>query len=317
MRRLITGFMIAALALVAGEAMGQVRGKARLQGNVTDKATGKPIKDAKVTIAISDGSTTPIVTKTNDKGRWSALGLVTGSWNIDIEAAGYETSRGAVSVSEVSMVPPIKTELAAAAPAEPEQAAVPATPGVPQEVVDAIKHGQELLAAGNAKEAIPEFEKGMAGLPDNMQLKQVLAQAYYKDGQLPKAIALLETVTAAEPANTAVALVLTNIYLENGQLDEGKARLAALPAGAVTDPTVYVNIGILFLNKNNPAEAVTYFTKATELDGTRHEAFYYRGLAELQQKKMKEAKADFEKVLALAPDSSEAKDSKQLIDSLK
>lgn len=316
MRRLTNVLMIAVLAIAAGQAMAQVRGKARLQGSVTDKATGNPIANAKVTIAIADGSTAPIITQTNAKGRWSALGLVGGNWNVDIEAAGYETSRGAVNVSEVQMTPPIKTELATAAPA-PEQAPVASTPGVPKEIVDAVNSGQELLAAGKYKEAIVELEKATAGLPDNMQLKQVLAQAYYKDGQLPKAIALLETVTAADPSNTAVGLVLTNIYLENGQLDEGKARLAALPAGAVTDSTVYVNIGILFLNKNNPAEATSYFTKAVEMDATRHEPFYYRGLAELQQKKMKEAKADFEKVIALSPDSTEAKDAKQLLESVK
>jgi tetratricopeptide (TPR) repeat protein len=317
MRRLTNVLMIAVLAIVAGQAMAQVRGKARLQGNVVDKANGNPIANATVTIAIADGSTVPIVTKTNAKGRWSALGLVGGNWNVDIAADGYETSRGAIAVTEVQMMPPIKTELAASAPAPEEQAQVATKPGVPKEIVDAVNSGQELLAAGKYKEAIVELEKAVVGLPDNIQLKQVLAQAYYKDGQLPKAISILETVTAADPTNTGVGLVLTNIYLENGQLDEAKARLATLPAGAVTDPTVYVNIGILFLNKNNPAEAAAYFTKAVDMDGTRHEPFYYRGLAELQQKKMKEAKADLEKVIALSPDSSEAKDAKQLIDSLK
>ena len=44
---------------------------------------------------------------------------------------------------------------------------------------------------------------------------------------------------------------------------------------------------------------------------------YYRGLAEVQLKKNKEAKADFEQVLALAPDSSEAHDARQLLASIK
>jgi tetratricopeptide (TPR) repeat protein len=80
---------------------------------------------------------------------------------------------------------------------------------------------------------------------------------------------------------------------------------------------VYVNIGILFLNKNNPQEAAVNFSKAVDLDMTQPASFYYRGLANLQLKKMKEAKADFEKVISLAPDSVEAKDAKQLLDSMK
>jgi tetratricopeptide (TPR) repeat protein len=128
---------------------------------------------------------------------------------------------------------------------------------------------------------------------------------------------MLEAVTAADPANTGVALLLTNLYLENGQLDEARARLASLPPDAITDPTIYVNIGILFLNKNNPQEALTYFSKGVDLDMTRPESFYYRGLANLQLKKMKEAKTDFQKVLELAPESTEGRDAKQLIDSIK
>lgn len=314
MRRFITlpAVALSLLAMVAVSA--QVRGKARLQGIVTEQGSGKAVEGATVTVAPSDGSTVPIVVKTNSKGRWSALGLTGGQWNVDIEAKGYEVSRGAVSVSEVQMVPPIKTELA---PAVQEEAATVNTGGVPQEIVDAVNLGQELMAAEKYKEAIVEFEKALPALPDNMGLKQVTAQAYYKSGELKKAIEMLEVVTASPESNNGIVLLLTNLYLENDQLDAAKARLATLPADAITDPTVFMNIGILFLNKKNPAEAVTYLTSAVDMDTTRADTLYYRGLAYIQQKKTAEAKADFEKVLALAPDSPEGRDAKQLLDSLK
>ena len=70
-------------------ATAQVRGRGRLQGNVTDKATGKPVQGATVTVAIASGNTQPIVVKTDAHGHWSALGMVTGQWNVDISAAGY------------------------------------------------------------------------------------------------------------------------------------------------------------------------------------------------------------------------------------
>jgi tetratricopeptide (TPR) repeat protein len=307
--------MAVVLTFAATAAMAQVRGKGRLQGNVTEAGTGKPIDGATVTISLSDGSTQPLVVKTNAKGRWSALGLIGGQWNIDIEAAGYQTNRGSATVSEIQMQAPIKTELTPAAPVQEEPQV--AAGGVPQEIVDAVNLGQEYLAAGKYKEAIVELEKALPALPDNMPLKQVLAQAYYKDGDLRKAIALLEVVTASPASNNSIVLLLTNLYLENSQLDEAKARLAALPPDAITDPTVYMNIGILFLNKNNPAEAVTYLTSAVDMDSTRADTLYYRGLAYLQQKKTKEATADFEKVLAMSPDSPEGRDAKQLVDSLK
>lgn len=315
MRRFISVITLFVMIAAAGSAVAQVRGKARLQGVVTDKATSKPVGDAKVTISPADGTTQPIVTKTNAKGRWSALGLTGGQWHIDIEAAGFTTSRGSVNVSELQMVPAITTQLVAAVVEEPTVA--PTGPSIPQEAIDAVNAGQTLMAEGKFKEAVVELEKALPHLPDNLQLKQVLAQAYYKTGDLPKAIAMLEVVTAADATNSGVALLLTNLYLENGQLDKGRATLQAIPPAAITEPTVYLNIGILFLNKENPADAATYFTRAIEMDAARAEGYYYRGMANLQLKKNAEAKADFEKVLSIAPDSPEGRDSKQLLAGLK
>jgi len=310
-----TAVLVLAFVL-AGAALAQVRGKGRLQGIVTDAESAKPVDGATVTLSPADGNTQPIIVKTNAKGRWSALGLTNGQWNVDIDAKGYATSRGTVNVSELQMLPAIATKLQAEAPVEEAPAAVQ-TSVVPQEIVDAVNLGQEYFKIGKYAEAAAEFEKALPALPDNMSLKQFAAQAYYKAGDLPKAIALLEAVAASPATNDGVVLLLTNLYLENNQLDEAKARLATVPADSIKDPTVYLNIGILFLNKSNPSEALTYLTKAVALDANRAELFYYRGLANVQLKNNKDAKADFEKVLALAPESSEGRDAKQLIDSLK
>ena len=319
MRR-IPAVVAAILMLVASTAaMAQVRGKARLQGTVVEQETGKPVAGAKITISMADGSTEPIIVKTNDKGRWSALGLVGGQWNVDIDADGYQPSRkGPVAVSEVSMMPAMKIEIAKkAVEVEVPATEIQTTPSVPQEAVDAVNAGQDLLAAGKYKEAVVELEKALPHLPDNMGLKQVLAQAYYKAGELKKAISMLEVVRTTDASNTGIALLLTNLYLEDGQLDKGRETLATVPAHEISDPTVYLNIGILFLNKNNPAEATSFFTKAIDLDMSKAEGYYYRGLAHVQNKKLQDAKKDLQKVVELAPDSSEAKDAKEILADIK
>ena len=318
MRRFMNLAVVTVVALlVASASMAQVRGKGRLQGTVTDES-GKPVAGASVTVAPADGNTAPIKVKTDAKGRWSALGMTAGQWNIDIDAPGFQPSRGTANVSEIQMVPPIKTTMQKAV----QETEVPASeiktaPSVPQEAIDAVNAGQAYMEAQKYKEAVVELEKALVHLPDNVSLQQVLSQAYYKAGDLAKAIAMLEKLTAADPANTPLALLLTNLYLENGQLDQGRAMLQNLPAGSITDPTVYVNVGILFLNKNNAADALTYFTKAVDLDMTRPESYYYRGLAEFQLKKTAEAKASFRKVVELAPESPEGRDAKQMLEGLK
>jgi Flp pilus assembly protein TadD len=353
MRRFVnTTTLIFLSVVIAATAMAQVRGRGRLQGLIVDE-TGKPIAGATVTLVPAREETQPIVAKTDAKGRWSALGLTGGTWNIDIAAEGFETSRGTVAVSEFQMSPAIKTTLVRVVVQQMPVEAVPATPIIPQEAIDAIKEGQDLLKiqAGdvvtttestshtvtanevkdNAKQAVARFEKALPLVPtDNPdvseirnQLLQVMSQAYYRAGDLPKAISMLEQaniVDATATPGTAVTqrnVLLVNLYLENGDLAKARALLEKLPAGAITDPTVYSNIGILFLNKNNPTDAMTYFTKAVELDPKRADSYYYRGLAALQLGKNNNAKADFEQVIALAPDSSEAGDAKQYLASLK
>jgi Flp pilus assembly protein TadD len=343
--------VVAAVLALAGPAPAQVRGRGRLQGVVVDKTSGNPVEGATVTIVPASEATAPIVAKTDAKGRWSALGFTSGRWNVDIAASGYETSRGSVSISEAQMIPPVRTELT---PLPPQEAPAAVVAAVPKEAVDAVREGEALLAikagaivaggqAGpgqtappphtvtadevkdNAKRAAADFEKALPLVPDKpefaqtrAQIAQAMAQAYYKAGDLGKAIENLERARAADAANVAVQLLLVNLYLENGQLDKARDLLSALPATAITEPTPYINVGILFLNKKDPAGAITYLDKAVALDPKTMDSYYYRGLAELQLKKNKEAKADFEQVLALAPaDSAEAHDAKQLLAGLK
>ena len=363
MRRLIATTSAVMLLLAAFAANAQVRGTGRLQGNVTDKNTGKPVAGATIPISLPSGKTMPISAKTNANGHWSALGMTSGVWNIDISAPGYVTSRGTASVSEAAANPSINVALEPAAVAQPApQAEVATAPSVPKEAVDLIKEGQQLLnakagdvittsqtdtagastavshtvtkeeLAANAKRAVGDLEKALPQIPDTTpelkdvrnQVMQVMAQAYYRGGDMKNAIATLEKLNVTDPMpatpdqpHMVRDVLLANLYLENGQLEQGRQMLDKLPPTAITDPTAYINIGILFLNKKNPADAATYFSKAIALDAKRADSYYYRGLAEVQQRKNKEAKADFEQVLALAPDSSEAHDAKQMLASLK
>lgn len=294
------------------------KGLGRLHGSVTDEA-GNAIAGAKVKLTLPKaGDTGPAPMETDKRGKWAALGLMGGNWNIDVEAEGFVPQKGSAPVSEVQRTPPMNIKLRAVPKAEPEpEPAQTVANSVPPEAVAAVKAGEDFMAQGKYKEAVAEFERAQALLPEHIQLKQALAQAYYKAGQPKPAVALLKQVHAAQPDNAGVVLLLINLLLETEQFDEGKALLASLPAGTITDPTALVNIGILFLNKSRLADAYTYFDKAVTLDPNRGETYYYRGLVLLQQQKMKEAKADLQKVGTLAPTSTEAEDAKALLAQMK
>src|SRR6266700_5771297 len=132
MRRLLLNSVVLSLFVAAG-ALAQMRGTGRIQGNVFDKTTKKPVIGATVTISLPTGNTQPIVVKSDSRGHWAALGLSQGTWNIDITAPGYVTSKGSAAISEINSTPPVRTELEpqAAQEAAPATAGVAPTPAVP------------------------------------------------------------------------------------------------------------------------------------------------------------------------------------------
>jgi Flp pilus assembly protein TadD len=318
------GALISAATLMASE---DWRGNNRLAGNVVDKSTGKPVAGAKLKLRIQKGEKGGPDITSDGNGRWAVLGISYGSWNIDVEAPGYDLRQiGPVHLSEGQRLPPMKIELepqAAPAPA----AEVPAEPAhvevkiggvaVSKDVADAVEAGNRLISEGKYKEAVTEFEKAYPTLSTNISLKIALARAYYGSADLKKAVVLLDEAYKANPADANVAMLLANMLIEDGQTERGKEVIEKLPTGSITDPTVYVNMGIAAMNKKQPGVAIEYFTKAIGLDEKRYEGYYYRGLASIQMGKTKQAKPDLEKVLQLAPDSAEAKDAKEYLKSIK
>ena len=319
----ILALVVSALPLVAAE---DWRGDNRLSGSVVDAKSGAAVKGAKVSLRIQKGGMGGPDLTTDDKGKWAVLGLGPGNWNVDVEAPGYELKKLSMALAEGQRVPPMKIELTAAAPPPPEAAAEPSA-APPQEVkiggvavtpdiADAVDAGNKALADKNFKEAVSQYEKAYPTLSSNLPLKQALARAYYGSGDVKKALVLLDELYKSDPANVQNAMLYANVLLEDGQLDAGRGVIEKLPAGTLSDPTAIINIGILMLNKKQPAAARDYFTKAIAIDANRAETYYYRGLALMQLNKAAEAKADLKKTIELAPDSPEAKDAREMLKSM-
>jgi tetratricopeptide (TPR) repeat protein len=310
-----------AATLFAGE---DWRGNNRLAGVIVDKTTGKPV--ANPTIKLRKGSSGGPDVAGDGNGKWAILGLASGGWNLDVSAPGYVTRQLSLGITEGQRVPTMKIELDPQAAAAAQPASEAAAPSVEQvkiggqvvskDIADAVEAGNAALGAKNYKDAITAYEKATAALPAFMPLKFALARAYYGANQLPKATASMEEVYKSEPANAQYAALYANMLLEGGQLDAAKAVIEKIPDNAL-DMNTLLNAGIALMNKKQPAAAVSYFTKAINLDPKSHLGYYYRGLAEIQNGKSKEAKPDLLKVLELAPDSSEATDAKEYLKSIK
>jgi hypothetical protein len=299
------------------------KGVARVNGSVVDDQ-GKPVKGARVHLkSVKHSNTGPQAIVTDDRGRWAALGLAGGSWNIDVEAEGFLTRQTSVELSELSRIPPMKIELEAAPPPAPKEE--PAAQEVIQvggvevspEIAAALEAANAFMKEQKWKEAAAEYEKAAGVLTTNMPLKFALSRAYHGAGEIDKAIAQLQAVYTADSGNMTAASLLADMLLEKGDAEEANKILAAMPPGAISDPNTVINYGIRFINLNKPDQAWKHFNNAVAMSPDLAAGYYYRAVAALQLKKMAEARADLNKVIAMDPQSAEAKDAKELLAQMK
>src|SRR5512141_850351 len=124
--RLVPLVAISALCLLilAGPVSAQV---GRISGVVNDEA-GQPVKGA--TIKAENPTATPgtVTVTTDDKGRFSMIGLQKGIWSFTVSARGYAPAQGRTDVSTLRPNPPIEFRLTRAAGAPSSSATGGAAP---------------------------------------------------------------------------------------------------------------------------------------------------------------------------------------------
>jgi len=304
--------LIAACALVlalAGAAAAQEwRGMGRVGGKVLDES-GKPIEGVAVKAVLpGSGNRGPDATRSNPKGEWAIGGIARGSWALDFVKDGYETRSITVSISEVSRIPPMEIVLKKAAPI--------VDPNV--EIKAHLTHAADLMNAKKFAEARAIYEELSTKYPEVKQFRPLIARAYYGEGNKEKALEELRAANAADPENVEVKLLLGNVLMETGKAEEGRKVLESVDESKVTDPVVYINVGIGMINENKQADAIGWFDKAIARFPNQPDAYYYRGISNVALGKNAEAKADLQKFISLAPpDAPELATARKILETLK
>jgi tetratricopeptide (TPR) repeat protein len=301
--------LVAAALAVASPALAQDwRGAGRMEGRVLD-ADGKPLPGVTVKLNLPErgGGTT---VKTDKKGHWAVGAITSGAWEVDFEAPGYTVKKINVNLpSEASRLAPIEVKLDKAVAAGP-----------PPEVRAALEKGDAAFKEGRFGEARAEYEKLAAlglGPEVGATLNRQIAYTYSREGNYAKAVEYLEKVIESDPTNTSLKLIAAQEALRGGMLDKGLAMLKGVDDSSIKEPEVFYNIAALLLNAQKAEEAVTYLTKAVTVDPTYVDGYFQRGLAYLGLQKYAEAKADFNKVIELAPTGPQADTAKKALAQIK
>jgi len=284
------------------------RGQGRVAGKITDEA-GMPLEGVSVTATLpSSENRGPGAQKSNAKGDWSIGGISGGSWVIEFSKDGYKTRTLTVPVSESSRLPPGTLMM--------EKVAVVVDPN--DVIRERLTAAATLMTSRKFTEARAIYEELSTQYPTVKQFKPLLARAFHGEGNTTRAIELLKESVAAEPELVEVKVLLGTLQIGAGQMAEGQATLASIDASRVTDPTVFVNIGISLMNDKKPADAIEWLTKGVTTFPKDASAYYYRGIAQLSLNNTAAAKVDLEKFVSIAPaDASELPTAKKILETIK
>jgi len=302
MKRLL--FSFCALALAGPLQAQDWKGMGRLFGKVTDP-DNKGVEGASVKLDCpSRGGGTTVVT--DKKGNWAFQGLAACNWAVDIKAEGFEVK---------SITVPMQHEQSRMAPVDVK---LEKRKGPPPELVEALKAGDAAFAAQQWPAARENYEKVTALRPDLApQLYPRLARIYGAEKNTEKALEYLQKSIDIDPANQQMKLVAATAAMDAGMNDKAMTFLASIDDTQLANGDGYFDIAVTFLRKNDSTNAVTYFSKAIAKDPKIVEAYYWRGIAYVQQQKLPEAKADMQKVLELEPTGPNADKAKKALEQLK
>lgn len=299
-------------ALGAGALHAQAwAGKGRLQGEVKDPE-GKPIAEARITLRWGkDPTQGPEPLLTDQRGKWSYLGVAGGKWTILIDAAGFKGAEGTAEANEFGPAPAIRVTMQR--PSAEELQAV-----AEKGALGAVQRGNELMEAQKWAEARAEYQKALADLEPASQgpVLRGVARTYFQEGKKEEAIAELEKALAIAPDDADTLRLIISLLVAQGREKEAEKHIAKLPSGVGIDPNTLLNIGISRYNAGEYPQAVAEFDRVVADNPELPDAYYYRGLTHLAMGKNAEARADFEKLIALDPDGKLAGEAREFLESL-
>lgn len=302
--RLASFIAFLALILITVTASAQDwRGAGRISGVVKDEA-GQPLEGVAVK-AHRVGSNGGPQTKTNKKGEWAFNGINGGQWDIDFDKDGYQPGRKSTSFQEHDSNPPMPVTLKKAA-VDPNVA-----------IAADLNKAAELIKAQKYADARAIYEDILAKHPEAYQVEPYIARTYYAEHNLDAAVTHLRNAVAKEPENVDVKLLLATTLAEQGKAEESQQLVTSIDEAKITNPATLLNIGIGMLNGKKPADALTWFNKTITRFPQFPDAYYYRGITELQEGQNDPAKADLSKFVEMAPNAPEAATAKGILEKLK
>ena len=309
----VSSLVLAALLVVAFAAAAAAQ-TGRVGGVVKDEA-GNPIKGATVTAENPAASPSSFTATTDDKGRFSIIGLKSGSWSFAAQAPGYGPEAGKLNVSTIGAPnPPLTFTMKKGGAAGPSSALGSAAA---KDLQADLAAADTLYNAQKYDEAIASYRQIMAKAPALSVINLQIAAAYRNKKEYDNAIAAYNDLLKADPTNDKAIVGIGMTNLEKGDLKAAEDTLTRAAEGAKPTREVFYNLGEVKFSKGEADEAAKWYQKAADLDPTWGKPVFKLALVQLNKGDKESTIKMLEKVISVDPTSQEAAQAKTVIEQLK
>ncbi|HXV60934.1 MAG TPA: tetratricopeptide repeat protein [Vicinamibacteria bacterium] len=277
-------------------------GTGRVTGSVHD-VEGKPIEGATITATSPESERTLEVTSDKD-GKWALLGFRSGTYEFTFSAPGFKPQAYKQAIKQMGRNPSMDV------------------------VMEPLGQGQSGGAMGGLLEeantlfeqkdyagAIAKYEAILADEPTLYQVHYNIGSARREMGQLDEAKASYEKVLAQDPMNTAALVSVGDILVQQGDLDKA-VEYFEKAIDQTQDEIVPFNVAEIYMSQGNAAKALEFYQLSSSRKPDWPEAHLKIAYAQVNLGDLAAARASFEKVVAIAPDSPQAQVAEQMLASL-
>jgi tetratricopeptide (TPR) repeat protein len=297
---------------VAATASGAAAQTARVGGTVKDDA-GQPIKGATVT-AENPATSSSLTATTDDKGRFSIIGLRAGGWTFTAQAPGFASDSGRMNVQTIGAPnPPITFTLKKSGASGPAGALGVMTA---KDLQDGLAAADGLYNTQKWDDAIAAYRSVMTKAPSLSVINLQIAAAYRNKKDYDGAIAAYNDLLKTDPSNDKARIGIGMTNLEKGDLKAAEETLTLATGAARPTREVFYNLGEVKFAKGEPDEAAKWYQKAVDTDPTWGRPVFKLALVALNKGDKDGTIRLMQRVIAVDPTSAEAAQAKTVIEQL-
>ena len=306
-RKFLTAMAVAAGLVASVTAAAAQTG--RIGGTVKDDK-GQPIKGATVIAENPAASPSSFTATTDDKGRFSVIGLRSGTWKITASAPGFQSTGGQVPVRTIGAPnPPIDFTLLPGAPA--------AAPGMPKEILVDVEAAEAKYNAKDYDGAIAAYTAILTKVPKLTRLNVAIARSHRAKKDYATAAQWYDKAIAADPNDFSGRTELAMMYMEQGQLDTARAKLMEVAETPNATREVFYSLGEIERARDKADEAMKYYTRAADMDANWAKPLIGLALSAIQKGDIPTAIKHLEKAATTGTDAVDQATAKAMLDQLK